>query len=106
MGAKHTPGTWSYWPKCLRDGGMITQDGTGVHVAVPVLYPHTPETTEANAARIVECVNGCEGLNPAAYREVLAALESIVELLGEDFYWDHGTVMAEVHDAITQAKGE
>lgn len=34
---------------------------------------------QANAARIVACVNGCAGLNPAAYRQVVEALRVLQE---------------------------
>jgi hypothetical protein len=113
MDAKHTPQPWTF-----DDEGMVVAGPCGSSTDqrdICYLNPETgdekdwfasAETAIANGHRIVACVEGCEGLNPSAYREVLAALESIVELLGEDFYWDHGTVMAEVHDAITRAKGE
>lgn len=32
---------------------------------------------QANAERIVDCVNGCKGINPEAVPELLAALEAI-----------------------------
>ena len=41
---------------------------------------HTPYTGRgegpANAARIVACVNGCQGLNPAAYRALVTAIQA------------------------------
>lgn len=40
------------------------------------IYPHLQES--ANAIRLVTCVNGCAGLNPTAYREVVEALKKIV----------------------------
>jgi len=36
---------------------------------------------EANAARIVACVNGCKGLEPLALPGAVAALEACVEAL-------------------------
>jgi hypothetical protein len=33
----------------------------------------------ANADRIVACVNGCAGLDPAAYADVVRALGSVIE---------------------------
>lgn len=33
------------------------------------------DTAEANAARIVACVNACEGINPEAVKELLEALK-------------------------------
>ena len=37
--------------------------------------PETETERVANAARIVACVNGCTGLNPAAYRECVTMLQ-------------------------------
>jgi len=37
---------------------------------------YSDEVSEANAQRIVDCVNGCEGVNPAAAPELLQVLES------------------------------
>ena len=34
---------------------------------------------EANAARIVSCINGCAGLNPAAFRECVEALHYLLD---------------------------
>ena len=34
-------------------------------------------TAKVNAARIVACVNGCAGLNPAAYRQCVEALQQV-----------------------------
>ena len=40
----------------------------------------TREEVNANATRIVAAVNGCAGLNPAAFREVVEALRHFYEL--------------------------
>ena len=37
--------------------------------------------TIANATRIVSCINGCAGLNPAAYREVINNLKAVIYTL-------------------------
>lgn len=39
------------------------------------------EVEKANAARIVACVNGCAGLDPDAYREVVEALEEARDMI-------------------------
>ena len=36
----------------------------------------------ANTERVLACVNGCAGLNPAAYQQVVAALKNAVWLTG------------------------
>ena len=43
------------------------------------------EESEANANRIVACVNGCAGLNPAAYRECVEALTAIIARINGEF---------------------
>ena len=63
---KHTPGPWSYWPECIGDGGRVTQDGTGQHIAAPTLY-FKREQTEANARLI------------AAAPELLEVLQDLME---------------------------
>ncbi len=62
MSNKHTPGPWSYWPNCTRDGGMVTQDATMSHIAAPVVYA-TPGRTEANARLIAAAPELFESLN-------------------------------------------
>jgi len=60
--SKHTPELW------YTTGGMIASEDdpsgkTIAHVGTP-----------ADAAHIVACVNACEGIKPAAVKDVLAAL--------------------------------
>lgn len=38
---------------------------------------------EANAARIVACINGCANLNPTAYRECVEVLSRMIECYEE-----------------------
>lgn len=38
---------------------------------------------EANAQRIVDCVNACEGINPEAIPDMVEALKDIVEQAGK-----------------------
>jgi len=72
---KHTKEPWHgvgcgeyEWPKIVSGDNLIIADvlhnswGHGVAVA--------------NLARIVACVNGCEGINPEAVKEMLEALEA------------------------------
>ena len=68
----HTPEPWRQGDS---DYGVI-YDAEGRDVA----YAHTGISSErerAAAARIVACVNGCEGLDPAAYRECVDVLDTI-----------------------------
>lgn len=41
------------------------------------LNPHPEGEQEANSSRIVACINGCAGLNPGAYREVVETLKML-----------------------------
>ena len=51
------------------------------------------ERCQIDKVRIVACVNGCAGLNPAAYRECVEALKRTVEYaaynpeLEDEFSW-------------------
>lgn len=64
----HTPGPWSYWPKSAYPDGVISQDATTTHIAVPVFHPDVNRTT-ANARLI------------AAAPDLLAALKTLVDLI-------------------------
>jgi hypothetical protein len=57
--SKHTPGPWSYWPNSCEYPGVITQDETALHIAVPTALPNV----QANARLI------------AAAPDLLAALK-------------------------------
>ena len=71
----------------------------------------TPED-KANAARIVACVNGCAGLNPAAVPGLLAACceaLSLVEWAAENSVGMHASMMESakhIRAAISKARGE
>ena len=54
---EHTKTPWGYWPECCREGGMITSNEYGCHVAAPTLYENHPALTKANAAFIVKACN-------------------------------------------------
>jgi len=71
---KHTPGPWKY-----------TEDVFGCLIEAPVapdsLSGYILARTEdpSNAARIIECVNACEGIeNPAAIRALIFAAKSVM----------------------------
>lgn len=71
---KHTPGPWQVG---------LSKHG---HCAIaPGLSPMPAVFTarnEANAARIVACVNACEGINPEAVPEILDVMRRIAESNG------------------------
>ena len=45
----HIKGPWSWWPDCCRDGGMITTDANGGHIAAPTFFLKRPDLTAANS---------------------------------------------------------
>jgi len=108
MDAKHTPEPWHV---ATNPGGPDDQpafpsvrDNSGLkHGQDIVCMPlGDSDTVKANAERIVACVNGCEGLNPAAYREVLAALEDLLSSYGYAYSGkDYQAALA----AFAKAKG-
>ena len=94
----HTPEPWKAEGQVLE-----TEALEPLQIALTTLEDGC-STAEAhdNAARIVACVNGCAGLNPAAYRkciEVLEATKVALQLtnLHTDKAWHH------IYDATTAA---
>lgn len=74
--SKHTPGPWR-----IGDAGKT--------IFGPKSKNPSPETiapcrTRANAARIVECVNALEGLDPGAIRELIEAASREIAANGND----------------------
>lgn len=100
--AKHHPEPWTVTDK----GHIVASDSE----LVADCYAATPRD-KANAARIVACVNGCKGINPAAVADMLAALEELRKQLQAHVRLDvkkHFSLMvADVaaDKAIIKAKG-
>ena len=84
----HTPEPWKYARKSVeyREGQAAAHYGHHVSCdqhakpgvvsgcdSIAEVRGHDDMEARANAIRIVACVNGCAGLNPAAYREVVEA---------------------------------
>ena len=63
---------------------------------------------EANARRIVACVNACEGINPEAVPDLLAACELCLEWMDDvcGIQSPYEEVTIEIKAAIAKAKGE
>lgn len=77
--------TTEWW----RVGGDQWHDGEGFGRVVADLYGREADPTccsaEANAKRIVACVNACEGINnPAAIGGVIAALREVIARVASD----------------------
>lgn len=90
MSTKHTPGPWKFHSKPINGNYTIETDrelrgdcwwvcDTGESAYI------LDEERKANAARIVACVNACEGIaDPSAVKDLLEALEMVAELLALD----------------------
>ena len=92
---KHTPGPWSY----LETGARQILDSGGY----PLASLHLTAERHANAARIVACVNACEGLaDPSVVPELLAML---YKLAPEDCNGDEGCRHCLAHALIARAEG-
>ena len=95
---KHTPEPWKAVGQDIRDGN---EDNI---VTVP--YGDDPEQAEANARRIVSCVNACEGINPDAVPELLEALHNLLinatPYASDDGIWP--VILKQAKVAIAKAK--
>jgi len=74
----HTPGPWKIFDGYGSDrsrpaivDSIPDRDGRCVANCIAFAATTNPEA-QANAARIVACVNACEGINPEAVPELLA----------------------------------
>ncbi len=73
---KHTAGPWSMVDRSNWNGGYHVRGGTGRYVASTVEnLPRQVGEQEANAARIVACVNALDGIeDPEAFVKAAAAM--------------------------------
>lgn len=75
-----TPQTPTHTPEPWSTNGRIIESEDGepiVKLLRPVGIIHIPEA-EANARRIVSCVNACKGINPEAVPQLVEALSEIL----------------------------
>ena len=83
---------------------MIYSDDLQVAIMEPCKDASIEEQA-ANAARIVACVNGCAGLNPAAFRECVEALRLAIEKLRDEGYRPgNNPSMRTIVDALAHAE--
>lgn len=73
----HTPGPWTVELSEAPVGCPLAWIAAGHGDQYTGIAAITLGPAEANAARIVACVNALEGLDPAAVADVVAALENI-----------------------------
>ena len=77
--SNHTPEPWTLIKRQGADDALcVTIEPNGRQRILASIPLWKGEEGTSNAARIVSCVNGCAGLNPAAYRAVVEALRSLV----------------------------
>ena len=104
----HTPEPWR------TEGGdraeVLTKDG--YMIASCEWAQKEDDIPDANAERIVDCVNACAGLDPEAVPGLLAVCEVVVEAskdhgsLSPGWFASLPVIIAAARAAIDQAKGE
>ena len=111
MKTTHTPGPWAF--DQVRNGDttnrqIVNHDaGNG---AIALVYSganvKNPRAM-ADAKHIVKCVNNCEGINPDAVRDMLAALENLVRFENEkpEIGTYAGVLWNQAQCAINKARG-
>ena len=84
--SKHTPEPWKVGPtnpgRIYRDSGSLSKIGNPIARANVAIWPEGQE--DANAARIVACVNACAGM--ADPEEEIAALREVAEAARAFFF--------------------
>lgn len=75
---KHTPEPWALRHDPMNPNPRIFGSDGSLVVIISEGRAFAKQT-EANAARIVACVNSCKGINPEAVPELLEALRRIAE---------------------------
>ncbi len=99
---KHTPGPWTH------QGALIHSIEMREDIASTnsITYPTTEKRQQANAQRIVDCVNACEGINPDAVRDLLAALTALhdahFELHPDQYLGELGQTIRRIIDKATK----
>ena len=77
--AKHTPEPWNFTPPDGVERGMV---GSSTHPWICELDDFDTAESEANAQRIVACVNACTGI-----ADPVAALEAVKEAIRTVMTW-------------------
>ena len=120
MTEHHTPEPWYIINnRAGRRLDILHSEGDYAYSVAQIPYEGTAPTARAwaNARRIVACVNGCRGIDPAAVGELVArcedahtALAALPEdALGRDsidgFYY-RDWLLSNLETALTHARGE
>jgi hypothetical protein len=110
MNTQHTPGPWEVRFNGHKQRRIATTSTPNRHIAdvVPVTYDYerAEATMEANAQRIVACVNACEGINPEAVPELLESLDALIMIIDRtNPAWRDMRAVEKARAAITKATG-
>ena len=81
--SRHTPGPWTYHHEPSLNRYAVRAEPFGTETILSISYwSRTPiwdrERAEADASRIVSCVNACDGINPEAVPELVKACEAFL----------------------------
>lgn len=95
---KHTPGPWEAFEKA--EGGYSIESYVESGAWATVAHALDPN----NAARIVACVNACEGISPEAVPNLLEALEAIQVIAYAQVDGNKGDMRAALMESIKQAR--
>ncbi len=125
MEAKYTQGQWFYTTEGKNALGLVEQDGTNIMHMATLDNSTAASCMEANARRIVACVNACEGIPTEALEcqskrkiseswvkqrdamlDALRMAESFIAKLEDDDDYTDGQVetINAIRSAITKAK--
>ena len=104
QGNKINPSDCDRWYICVKGGRGMNEE---LAVTIPNLGTRSGDPTskpwdeEANAQRIVDCVNACEGINPKAVQDLLEALAKLTACLsnGRELFEDSHPIQEAIHIA-------
>ncbi len=109
--SKHTSGKWTlrYDGDKIMILGPIKDDGWQTVLAY-LDKRNTPQA-EANAERIIDCVNACEGINPKAVPETLEILKKLCDRSIQDYENQRATagmqkLVLTASEIIAEAEGK
>ena len=94
----HTPGPWAATQHIgHKDQIGVTADADPCIIAIMGNQRAWPLEAKANAARIVACVNACEGINPEAVPDLLHIAKCLLAMV-EAYAPDMATVNGQIEE--------
>lgn len=78
-----TPEPWTTWDKFP---SLLLVAAADDNISCCIPQGADESSVNANAQRILACINGCQGLNPAAYRECVEAIHHAIRQITEEDY--------------------